>query len=170
MAVARTSRLVVHPGEGDSVNFGGFGVDFKVDRASTGGSVAIVEHPIDARRLVPPHTHTREDELSYVLSGRIGARIGDEYAEAYAGCYVFKPRNVPHTFWNPTDQPARILEIIVPAGFDEYFHEISRLFASGGRPGSEEHEAISRRYGESHFYDWVPELKQRYGLKLLGEP
>lgn len=32
-----------------------------------------------------------------------------------------------------------------------------------------EHEAISHRYGESHFFDWVPELKARYGLRLLGE-
>ncbi len=76
---------------------------------------------------------------------------------------------MPHPSWNPTDQPARLLEIICNAGFENYFVEISELFATGAKPGGTEHEAIAARYNESHFMDWVPELKARYGLKLLGE-
>jgi uncharacterized cupin superfamily protein len=110
-----------------------------------------------------------EDELSYVLEGRVGVRVGDEVAEAGPGTYIYKPCGVPHTFWNPTDQPARLLEIICKAGFENYFVEISDLFATGAKPGGAEHEAIAARYNESHFMDWVPELKARYGLKLLGE-
>jgi uncharacterized cupin superfamily protein len=110
-----------------------------------------------------------EDELSYVLEGRIGARIGDEIVEGGAGTYIYKPCGVPHTFWNPTDQPARLLEIICKAGFENYFVEIADLFVAGGKPGGAEHHAIAARYHETHFMDWVPELKARYGLKLLGE-
>ena len=110
-----------------------------------------------------------EDELSYVLEGRVGVRVGDDEAEAGVGTYIYKPCGVPHTFWNPTDQPARLLEIICKAGFENYFVEISELFATGAKPGGTEHEAIAARYNESHFMDWVPELKARYGLKLLGE-
>lgn len=169
MTLSTSRALVVGPGEGRLVDLGGLGVHFKVSGRDTAGAVAVVEHPIAPRLLVPPHVHTKEDELSYVLSGRIGARIGDEIVEASEGSYIFKPRNVGHTFWNPTDEPARLLEIIVPAGFDQYFAEIADLFATGVRPGGPEHEAISHRYGESHFFDWVPELKARYGLRLLGE-
>jgi quercetin dioxygenase-like cupin family protein len=172
MQVQESRLLVVGPGQGESIQLGkGMGVDFKVWGHQTGGRFAIVEHPIDARRLVPPHTHLMEDELSYVLEGRVGVRIGNEYAEAGPGTYIYKPCGVPHTFWNPTDQPARLLELIYAAGFENYFVEISDLFASGaGKPGGPEHEAISVRYHETHFMDWVPELKARYGLKLLGEP
>lgn len=164
------SRLVaVQPGAGELVNLGGLGVHFKVGGSETAGSIAVVEHPMEARRLVPPHTHTKEDELSYVIEGTIGARIGDEIAVLEAGSYIFKPRGVKHTFWNPTDRPARLLEMIVPAGFEVYFEEIARFIGSGGRPGSPEHQALSTPYGLELSGDWIAELKSRYGLKLLGE-
>lgn len=170
MATVRTRLVSVAPGEGELVSLQGIGVHFKVRGSDSGGSVAVVEHPMEPRRLVPPHTHTREDELSYVIEGRIGVRIGDEIGAVEAGGYVLKPRGVKHTFWNPTDLPARVLEIIVPAGFDDYFAAIARLFATGAQPGGAEHQALSERYGLSLFTDWVPELKARYGLKMLGEP
>ena len=48
---------------------------------------------------------------------------GDEVLEATPGELVFKPRGVPHAFWNATDEPARFLEIIAPAGFERYTAE-----------------------------------------------
>jgi len=170
MAKDSTHIVTVAPGAGELVSLQGIGVHFKVRGADTGGAVAVVEHPMEPRRLVPPHTHSREDELSYVLEGKIGVRIGDELCEIAAGGYVFKPRGVKHTFWNPTDLPARLLEIIVPAGFDDYFEAIGRLFAGGAKPGGPEHVEISDRYGLSLAVDWIPELKTRFGLRMLGEP
>ena len=54
----------------------------------------------------------------------MGALLGDEVLEAEAGDLVFKPRNQWHTFWNAGDEPARILEIIAPAGFERFFDEL----------------------------------------------
>src|SRR5256885_6918238 len=125
MTVQERRLLVVGPGEGKSVSLGGVGVDFKVWGHETGGRFAIVEHPIEARRLIPPHTHTMEDELSYVLEGRVGVRGGDEVAEAGPRTFIYKPCGVPHTFWNPTDPAARRLAIIFKAGFGDYFVEIA---------------------------------------------
>jgi len=167
--VKQGGLIVVRPGEGKSVNFGGLGAEFKVWGYQTSGRLAIVENPIAPYRLVPPHVHTMEDELSYVLEGRIGVRIGDEIVEAGPGTYIYKPCNVPHTFWNPGSEPARIMEIICPAGFENYFTEIAELFERGGKPGGPEHETIAHSYHESFFLDWVPELKRRYGLKMIGE-
>ena len=56
-----------------------------------------------------------------------------------------------------------------PGGLENYFVELADFFAAGGRAGSPEHEEIARRYQVSQFLDWVPELKSRYGLKLVGE-
>ena len=58
-----------------------------------------------------------------MLEGQIGARVGDQELTAGPGCYVLKPRRVPHTFWNPGPGPARVLEIISPAGFERYFEQ-----------------------------------------------
>lgn len=165
-----TGLVIVRPEEGTKVNLGGLGVHFKIWGYRTGGRLAIVEHPIEPGRLVPPHVHSMEDELSYVLAGRVGVRVGDEVAEVEQGAYIYKPCNIPHTFWNPGKEPAKLLEIICPAGFENYFAEIAQLFGRGGKPGSPEHEAIAARYHESHFMDWVSDLKERFGLKLLGEP
>ena len=94
----------------------------------TGGTFALVEHPIEPRTLAAPiHTHRHEEEYTFVLEGAVGVQVGKEVRIARPGDLVFKPRNVPHAFWNPGDAPARALEIISPAGFERYFREIAPL-------------------------------------------
>jgi mannose-6-phosphate isomerase-like protein (cupin superfamily) len=164
-------KLIVKPGEGLSVWMNGYGADFKISGEDTDGAFAIVEHPIDPGNLVVPHMHRNEDEFSYVLEGVIGVRVADEIFEAPAGSYVFKPRGVPHTFWNPGPQPARILEIISPPGFERFFAEASPYFGNEGEPDFEKLTEIADRYHTSaEWWDWVPELKQKYpNLRLPGE-
>lgn len=43
-----------------------------------------------------------------------------------------EPRAIPHTFWNATTKPARLLELISPAGFERYFAELADLLPTGG--------------------------------------
>lgn len=164
--------LIVGPGEGKKIDLGGLGVDFKIWGESTGGRLTIVEHPMEPRRLVPPHIHHAEDELSYVLEGRFGVRVGDEEAIAGPGTYIFKPREIPHTFWNPGPEPARLIEIIWPAGFDRFFDRLGEIFGTATAP--EELEAQRTELGRLHrldfIPDWIDELKAKYGLRLLGEP
>ena len=96
-----------------------------IDGEEAGGGFSLVEHPMPPRALAAPlHRHNREDEYSYVLEGRMGALLGDEVLEAGPGDLVFKPRDQWHTFWNAGDEPARILEIIAPAGFEHFFGEL----------------------------------------------
>ena len=107
-----------------------------IDGAEAGERFSLVEHPMSPRALAAPvHRHTREDEYSYVLSGRMGALLGDDVVEAGPGDLVHKPRNQWHTFWNAGDEPCRILEIISPAGFEVFFRELSAWAASRGGPG-----------------------------------
>jgi quercetin dioxygenase-like cupin family protein len=156
-------KVVVKPGEGRSVGLGGMGVVFKVSGADTGGAFAVVEHPIEAGRLVPPHVHLYEDEYSYVLEGTIGARVGDREVVAGPGSYLFKPRGQMHTFWNAGPGPARILEVIAPAGFEAYFVELAEAADPGRR------QELAAKYGVTYSSDWVAELTSRYSLKLLGQ-
>ncbi|MGH2450768.1 MAG: cupin domain-containing protein [Candidatus Limnocylindria bacterium] len=154
--VTGPKAFVVRPGEGEILSFPGFGVQFKVPSEITGGQLSIIELPLKPRRLVPPHTHLSEDELSYVLEGEIGFRVGDDTLTAGPGTYVYKPKGLLHTFWNASDRLARVLEIIFPGGFEDSF-----------RPGAPPQPG---RRANIHDDTWVPELKERYKLKLLGEP
>ena len=164
-----TQAVVIAPGQGEGGSFGGLGVQFKIDGTRTGGHFSIVEHPIDPRRLIRPHMHTTEDEYSFVIEGVIGARIGDEIVEGGPGTYIIKPRNVPHTFWNPTDQPARLLEIISPSGFENYFRELGQMIQAGPFSPAGRAELEGRFGFQPAGADWIADLKARFGLKLAGE-
>lgn len=116
--------------ESDTVTseLGVVGARFIMDGAAAEGRFSVVEHPIVPRGLAAPmHLHTREDEFSFVLEGRWGFMLGSEVVYAEPGDFVYKPRDVWHTFWNATDRPARLLEIISPAGFEQFFVELDHL-------------------------------------------
>ena len=171
MAV-KQKLVLVRPGEGKMADIGGLGVHFKVWGESTGGGLTIVEHPMEAGRLVPPHVHHHEDELSYVLEGTFGVRVGDEVATAGPGSYIYKPRGVPHTFWNAGPEPARLIEIIWPARFERFFESLGEAARSAGSPEAffARRAELAERYHLSFVDGWAEELTSRYGLKLLGEP
>src|SRR5215204_1391359 len=72
-----------------------------------------------------------------MLSGRMGAMIGGEVLEAGPGELVVKPRGVPHAFWSATDDETRVLEVISPGGFEQYFADLAPLLSAGGEPDIE---------------------------------
>jgi quercetin dioxygenase-like cupin family protein len=166
-AVREIERIAVPPGAGESYDFGSLGVVWKVEGAESRGRFSVVEHPLPPLSLAAPlHRHSREDEYSYVLEGTLGALLGDEVVEADAGSWVFKPRGEWHAFWNAGDTPARIVEVISPAGFENYFREVARVFedAAGGPPDLARFAAVNDRYGLEMQFESIPELCRRFGL------
>ncbi len=124
-----------------------------------------MEHPLEPGVLgAPPHTHSDEDETSFVIEGEIGVLIGEEELRAGAGSYVLKPRGVPHAFWNPGPEPARVLEIISPAGFERYFEELAGVLSAGGPPDLGRISEVAGRYGLTFHMERVPDLLERHGL------
>jgi quercetin dioxygenase-like cupin family protein len=165
-----TAAKVVGPNDGKAGFLGSIGVRFMVDGEEAGERFSVVEHPMSAHALAAPlHRHAREDEYSYVLEGRMGALLGDEVVIAEAGDLVFKPRNQWHTFWNAGDEPARILEIISPAGFERFFAELVDM---GGVAQAEEQSLIELciRYELEMDPDSVPGLVERFGLQFPAVP
>jgi len=149
---------------GRAIDLVSVGVRFTAWSEETAGGFALVEHPIPPRTLVAPlHRHSREDEYSFVLEGRMGALLGDDVILAQAGELAFKPRNQWHTFWNPDDAPCRILEIISPGGFEHFFDELA---AAMQRPDFEPAEmgALNARYGIEFDPASVPRICAEHGL------
>jgi uncharacterized cupin superfamily protein len=103
-----------------------------IEGAYTSKRFALVEHPMQPRALAAPmHRHHREDEYSLVLEGSIGALLGDAVVIGNPGDLIFKPREQWDMFWNAGDAPARVLEIISPAGFENYFRELAAELLNG---------------------------------------
>jgi quercetin dioxygenase-like cupin family protein len=161
---------IVQPGDGRSGTLGSIGVDFKLWGNDTGGAVSIVEHPFPVGALVPPHLHTREDEYSIVTEGEIGFRSGDREAVLGPGGYITKPRNELHAMWNAGSVPARMIEVISPAGFENFFRELSELLLSVSEPDVSRIAEIAGRYGlQFGRPDWLPDVISRYNLTPLPE-
>ena len=156
---------IVGPDDGKAGTLGSIGVRFMIDTEEThAGGFSLVEHPMPPRALAAPlHRHSREDEYSFVLEGRMGALLGDDVVYAEAGDLVHKPRNQWHTFWNAGDEPCRILEIIAPGGFEKFFEELVDGGASGP-PDLEWLAATGARYGLEFDFASVPGLCERFGL------
>lgn len=151
---------VIRPDQGDSFDFGGLGVHWKIEGPDTGDRFAVVHHPIAPRALAAPlHRHHNEDEYSYVLEGTLGALLGDEVLEAKPGTWVLKPREQWHTFWNAGDTPCHIIEVISPAGFAAYFREVAAAWGD-----VEAFVRINKKYSLDMDFESVPGLCERFGL------
>jgi len=167
---ATATARVLGRSDGKAGFLGSIGVRFMIDGDDADERFSLVEHPMSARALAAPlHRHTREDEYSFVLEGSVGALLGDEVVIGKPGDLIFKPRGQWHTFWNDGDEPARILEIISPAGFERFFAELVDL--GGVAHASPATLAdLCNRYGLEMQPDSVPGLLDRFGLVFPGEP
>ena len=165
-----SATKVVGPRDGRAGFLGSIGVRFMLGDGEAGGRFAVVEHSMSPYALAAPlHRHSLEDEYSYVVEGRVGALLGEEVVGGGPGDLIFKPRNQWHTFWNAGDAPARLLEIISPAGFERFFAE---LVALGGVTQAEPQMLadLCGRYELEMDPGSVPELIRRFDLQFPGVP
>ena len=151
---------------GDRVDLGGLGIVWKLEGAESDDRFSVVHHPLAPRALAAPlHRHTREDEYSYVLSGTLGALLGEDVVTAEPGTWVLKPRNQWHTFWNAGDTPCEIIEIISPAGFENFFRELAEVYSTDGQPDLARFVELCSRYALEMDPESVPGLCERFGLE-----
>jgi len=170
-SLSAATLKVVQPGEGRAGRLGpGVGVHFKIDGADTGGALSIVEHPFDVGALVRPHVHTREDEISIVLEGEIGFRSEDQEVVLRPGGYIIKPRNQVHAMWNAGSVPARMIEIISPAGFEGFFRGFADLNDAGPIDLAQV-RALAENFGLPYAQpDWLADVIERYNLTPPPRP
>ena len=125
----------------------------KTDGARTGGAMAVVETVVPPGYGPPKHVHAKEDEMFYILEGQFRLWRGDETLEVGSGAAAFLPRNVPHTYQNIGSSPGRLLVTITPAGFENWFREVSK-----------------RRLSPEKDMNEISALADQYGLKFVGPP
>ena len=146
---------------------GPLGAVLLLSNEASGGSLSLVEQSLAPRALgAPVHTHRNEDEYSVVLEGTIGIELDGETIEARAGEVVAKPRGVRHAVWNPTDEPARFIEVIVPGGFERYFEELASIIGGSGPPDMAALAALAARYEMTMETESIPRLAAAHGLDL----
>lgn len=141
------NHWLITPTDGECT---GFGLVGKVSADQFGGALFVMEGVLPPGDFVPAHTHTREDECTYIRSGQVFFEIGDEVIEASTGCYVIKPRGVRHGFWNASSEPAYLMEMHTPGAFEGYYREMGAVMSEPTLdPASFERAitAVQQRYG-----------------------
>lgn len=112
--------VLTPPGGGKTVNLSaGSSIELKVESSQSGGEYGTILWTLRAGEEPPLHTHTREDELLYVVQGKLIARVGDARVEVGPGAYAALPRDVPHTVEVIGDQ-AILLVSFVPGGLERF--------------------------------------------------
>jgi mannose-6-phosphate isomerase-like protein (cupin superfamily) len=160
-----TLPTVVGPDQGLDAPLGRLDTIHKVPGFVTEGRVAVVEHALPPGHLAAPlHRHSREDELSIVLEGRFGARLGDDVVEAGAGSYVLKPRGQWHTFWNAGVTPLRVIELLIPGECDVYLQRLSTMMGAGANGDTAAMRRLAAEYGIEIDFDSVRRLCADHGL------
>lgn len=134
----------------------------------TDGAVSVLDQIVPPGLIVPPHVHEHEAQASYVVAGTIGFWVDGEEVEASAGAYVHRPAGKPHTLWNASAEPARMLEITTPAAsFEEYMRAVSDLM-DAGEATPESVGALAAGYGVHFVPGPFEELCARHGVSPAG--
>jgi hypothetical protein len=154
-------KTLIAGDEGDDAD----GVVIKLYGEETNGAISIIEQPFEPG-LLPPHLH-QNDVWRHVLQGDArpgwrGGRQGD------TGLLGAEAPPAPHTMRNPGPEPARILELYTPGGFELFFKDVGERLGRGP-VGLDELNRLGEPQGIRVFDDWIPDLKAAHNLRVVGE-
>ena len=163
--MAANKKIFIGPGEGAYLPV--LDIIHKVTAESLGGAFTIIEVGLPPGGMIPPHTHTREDECAFVLEGELTFDVGGKIVLAPEGSFVLKPRGVYHAFCNTGKEPNRHLEIHTPGEFEDYYDEYERIVES--EMDEEElrkaRAELGERYGVTWHEELIPEVRAHFGLE-----
>jgi quercetin dioxygenase-like cupin family protein len=162
--VAANKKIFIGPQEG--VHLPVLDITHKVIAESFGGAFTIIEVGLPPGEMIPPHTHTREDECAFVLAGELTFDVGGEIVLAPEGSFVIKPRGIYPAFCNTGTEPNRHLEIHAPGEFEGYYDEYERIVESemGEQERTKTRAELGERYGVRWHEELIPEVRARFGL------
>jgi len=146
MSISSQGAKIVSGEQGRRQNVLGDNQRVLLTGEDTGGKYALIENFDPPGVGIPLHLHRNEDEMFYVVEGQVEFQVSGEVVRASVGTTVHISRNTPHAFTIIGDVPAKMLIMLVPAGLEKYFEELSRL-PSDEPPDMEKVVAISAPYG-----------------------
>lgn len=145
--------FVILPGAGQHMNELGHTAIEKVRSADTGGAYYAFEVISPAGMGIPPHVHSREDEVIYVIEGDYEVFLGGKVFRAGPGSVLNFARGTAHGFQNVGRTAGRTVWVVTPgASFEKFFHELAQV-----PPGPPDLQMIGALFG-------------KYGMDLLPPP
>ena len=126
---------------------GQLGIRYLIDGAAT-ESMGVFELTVPpGSNVPPPHSHSNNEEIVYVLEGTLRYAVGSESRDLTPGQTMHTPKGVVHGFSNPFDVPARALIVLSPDIGLQYFKDLAAVVNKGGPPDKAALVAVMDRYG-----------------------
>lgn len=117
--------IVLNPGEGEPIALGDSRAVYKASGVDADGRLAFAETHLAPGFPGPVlHRHREMHDIFYVLEGTVRFRLGGEVRDLGPGAFVLVPPGVAHTFSNPTEESARLLNLFTPSGLEDYLREV----------------------------------------------
>lgn len=146
--------VVLGPGEGKTIRVPGHPITYKAVSADTGGAYSLLEATITGDG-PPQHIHQAEEEAFYVLEGQVNILVGERTIQGTPGSFVLIPRGTVHTFFKAGTEPAKLLVIFSPPGFEQFFVE-----AVGSERGMD----------TAAYVEKAMSLSVKYNIEVVGPP
>ena len=130
------------------IQIGGIGIRYLIDGTETGAGMGVFELTVAPGSRVPPaHSHRDNEELVYVLEGRLRYSVDGETRDLVPGERMYTPKGSVHAFANPHEAPAKALIILTPDIGAGYFRDIAEVVKTPGPPNPAAMAEIMTRYG-----------------------
>lgn len=136
------------PQDVPAVRIGNLEIRYLMDGIATGAGVGMFELTVPpGARVPPPHSHTNNEELVYVLEGTLRYTVDDEMRDLAPGEHMYTPRGSVHAFSNPHDRTARALIVLTPDIGAQYFRDVAEVVNAPGGPSPARMAEVMTRYG-----------------------
>ncbi|WP_432971257.1 cupin domain-containing protein [Dactylosporangium sp. CA-233914] len=139
------SLITLPAGAGTEYPFLGTTMTVKASASQTDGGLTLIEQVCPPGFATPRHLHHHDDEAFYVLDGAIRVHHGEDTWEAGPGAFVLLPRRRPHAFAVVSSEPARLLQLTWPAGFEQFAERVAAM--PPGPPDPAALTAVAAEFG-----------------------
>ena len=115
------------PGEGPSYDWSNDHTFVKVSAADTGGAYNLIEDNLKATFALGLHRHDTHAETFYILDGALDFYLDGDWVRTVLGTTIHVPAGVPHACRVANAEPAKMLMIMQPSGFDAFLAEMATM-------------------------------------------
>lgn len=148
MSTAQASTLqnkpkIIKDGKGQVLNVIGDIQTHKLLGSETGNQIVEWVDDVEPGTGIPPHIHTREDEIFRVVKGEIEIMVDGETTLLKEGDIAFAPKNIAHSWKVVGTEKAKMITSAFPAGIEAMFSKLAEL-----PPGPPDFEKVAKICGE----------------------
>lgn len=130
------------------VKIGGLEIRYLVDGTVSGAGMGMFELTVPPGARVPPaHSHSDNEEIAYVLEGKLRYAVDGEERDLTPGQRMYTPKGSVHAFSNPHDVTAKALIILTPDIGAQYFRDVAAVVGAPEGPKPGEMAKVMERYG-----------------------